>query len=173
MKFRHFSQSVLFLILVIAVLSGCTHPGEDEFNKGIEAQRNNELELAKELFQTALNKDASLAEAHINLGYVYLREKNYDKAWEETAVGLEKIKKSRETIVMGQSWQDQAALAYNNLAKIVFEKAVQAKKAGLTAEQKRHQEHTVSLLNQALELVPDLEMTQKNLAYVQRWIKEQ
>ncbi|WP_321531666.1 hypothetical protein [uncultured Desulfuromonas sp.] len=173
MKFRHVSLSVLFLVLTLALLSGCNRPGEAEFNKGIEAQRNNELELAKELFHTALNKDPSLAEAHINLGYVYLREKNYDKAWEETTVGLEKIKNSHKTIVMGQSWQDQAALAYNNLAKIVFEKAVQAQKAGLIQEQKRHQEHTVSLLNQALELVPDLEMTQKNLAYVQRWIKEQ
>nr|WP_320116080.1 tetratricopeptide repeat protein [uncultured Desulfuromonas sp.] len=173
MKILRLLTSIVLLTVAIGTLNGCTRPGEDEFNKGIEAQRDNQLEQAKELFHTALSKDPSLAEAHINLGYVYLREKNYDKAWEETTVGLEKIKESHKTIVMGQTWQDQAALAYNNLAKIVFEKAIQAKKAGLITEQKRHQEHTVSLLNQALELVPDLEMTQKNLAYVQRWIKEQ
>ena len=173
MKILRLAFTVILLGLTLGSLSGCSRPGEAEFNKGIEAQRDNELELAKELFHTALSKDPSLAEAHINLGYVYLREKNYDKAWEETTVGLEKIKKSRKTIVMGQTWQEQAALAYNNLAKVVFEKAVQAQKAGLAKERKRHQEHTVSLLNQALELAPDLEMTQKNLAYVQRWIKEQ
>jgi len=173
MKTLRLILCITLLAFAVATLCGCSRPGEDEFNKGIEAQRDNQLELAKELFNTALSKDPALAEAHINLGYVYLREKNYDKAWEETTIGLEKIKKSHKTIVMGQTWQDQAALAYNNLAKIVFEKAVQARKAGLSKDQKRHQEHTVSLLNQALELVPDLEMTQKNLSYVQRWIKEQ
>nr|WP_320050796.1 tetratricopeptide repeat protein [uncultured Desulfuromonas sp.] len=168
------SYSVLFLLLIaITMLCGCSRPGENAFNKGIEAQRDNQLELAKKLFYDALKENPSLAEAHINLGYIYLREKNYDKAWEETTIGLEKIKKTRETIVMGESWEDQAALAYNNLAKVVFEKAILAQKAGLSEEQKRHQEHTLSLLNQALELAPDLEMSQKNLAYVQRWIKEQ
>ncbi len=90
MKILRLLTSIVLLTIAIGTLNGCTRPGEDEFNKGIEAQRDNQLEQAKKLFHTALSKDPSLAEAHINLGYVYLREKNYDKAWEETTVGLEK-----------------------------------------------------------------------------------
>ncbi|PLX95835.1 MAG: hypothetical protein C0620_03560 [Desulfuromonas sp.] len=170
---KHRLLSIVVLTLFCMVLTACSQPGEDEFNKGIEAQRQNDLAMAEKMFKNAIELNAGLAEAHINLGYIYLAQQKFDDAWEQTTIGLEKIKKVKKTIILGESWQDQAALAYNNLAKIVFEKALQAKKAGLIEEKKRHQEHTLSLLNQALELDPEREMTLKNLSYVQRWIEEQ
>lgn len=163
----------LLTIVLIAIttlsITGCNDPGEDEFNKGIEAERENNLVLAEEMFKVALKKDPTIAEAHINLGFIYMKNKEFDKAWEETTLGLDMVKRDKKTIVMGGTWQDQAALGYNNLSKIIFEKAVTARKNGDIEGQQSHKEHAVSLLKQALEMVPEHEMATKNLSYVERW----
>lgn len=162
-------KQVFFSLLLTLTLTACSEPGEDDFNKGIEAERSNNFELAQHLYQSALEKDPTLAEAHINLGFVYLRNKQFDKAWQETTKGLELVQQTQKTIVIGKSWQDQAALAYNNLAKIEFEKALEAHKTGQQESMLHHKTQTLSLLRQALELVPEHEMALKNLNYVERW----
>lgn len=162
-------KRAFFCLLLPLTLTACSEPGEDEFNKGIEAERANNLTLAQHLYQSALTKDPTLAEAHINLGFVHLRNKQFDKAWQETTKGLELVQQTKRTIVTGKSWQDQAALAHNNLAKIEFEKALDALKAGQQEQMMHHKTQTLSLLRQALELVPEHEMALKNINYVERW----
>lgn len=161
----------LLLILPLLFSTGCstTDPGENEFNKGIEAERFDKLDLAQQLFEEALKKNPKLAEAHINLGLIYIKKNNPDRAWEETTTGLEIIKETKTTIVMGGTWQEQASLAYNNLAKIVFDKAIEAYQAGDIEAMNQHKDHALSLLQQAVELSPDNELATDSLAYIQRW----
>ncbi len=70
---------------------------------------------------------------------------------------------------MGGTWQEQASLAYNNLAKIVFDRALEAYQAGDSETMKQHKDHALSLLQQAVELNPDNELAASSLVYVQRW----
>ena len=135
-----FLLRLLTITLLTITLTGCNNPGEDEYNKGTDALRENNYEYAEKMFKAALEKDPSIVEAHISLGFVYLR-----------------------------TWQDQAVQAYNNLAKIVFEKAVNARRNGDMDALQRHKEHAISLFKQALELIPDHETTLKNLTYAERW----
>ncbi|MEA3465016.1 MAG: tetratricopeptide repeat protein [Thermodesulfobacteriota bacterium] len=166
-------NTIKFCIIALTALlltTGCTTaPGEQEFNKGIEAERADKLDLAQELFETALEKNPNIAEAHINLGLIFIKKKDYDRAWKETTIGLEMAKESKTTIVMGGSWQDQAALAYNNLAKIVFDRAIEAHYAGNLEKRQEYKNQTISLLEQAIELSPEHELATKSLDYVKRW----
>jgi len=161
----------LLLLLPLLTITGCssTDPGENEFNKGIEAERFDKLDLAQQLFEKALKKNPKLAEAHINLGLIFIKKKNPDRAWQETTTGLEIIEQTKTTIVMGGTWQEQASLAYNNLAKIVFDRALEAYQAGDSETMKQHKDHALSLLQQAVELNPDNELAVSSLVYVQRW----
>lgn len=165
---------ISLLLLPIFALTGCntTDPGEAEFNKGIEAERYNKLDLAQQLFEQALQKNPTLAEAHINLGLIFIKKKNVDRAWEETMKGLEIINETKTTIVMGGTWQEQASLAYNNLAKIVFDKAIAAYEAGDNETMKQHKDHALSLLQQAVEISSKNELAASSLAYIQRWPNE-
>ncbi|MCD6527553.1 MAG: tetratricopeptide repeat protein [Desulfuromonas sp.] len=164
-----FLLRLLTITLLTITLTGCNNPGEDEYNKGTDALRENNYEYAEKMFKAALEKDPSIVEAHISLGFVYLRTDKFDKAWDETSLGLEMVKRDKKSIVMGGTWQDQAVQAYNNLAKIVFEKAVNARRNGDMDALQRHKEHAISLFKQALELIPDHETTLKNLTYAERW----
>lgn len=161
----------LLLLVPLLAFTGCstTDPGENEFNKGIEAERFDKLDLAQQLFEEALQKNPKLAEAHINLGLIFIKKKSYDRAWEETTTGLEIIKETKTTIVMGGTWQEQASLAYNNLAKIVFDKAIAAFQDGDSENTQHHKDHAISLLQQAIELSPENELATQSLAYIQRW----
>lgn len=160
---------LIFLLVPLLLTAGCSDPGEDEFNKGIEAERIGNLDLAQQMFEEALKKDPSIAEAHIDLGLIHIKKEEFDLAWQETMIGLEMVKKTQSTIVMGGKWQDQASLAYNNLAKIIFNKALEAHKAGDLELRQQHREHAISLLEQAVELSPESELAIKNLAYIRQW----
>ncbi len=160
---------IILTLLMTILLGGCTNPGEDEYNKGIEAQRANKIELAQNLFKQALTKDPTLAEAYINLGYIHIQKKQFDKAWRETETGLNILQKTKKTIVMGAEWQDQAAIAYNNLAKIAFNRALDARASGDKDKQQQYKQQTLDLLNKAAKLDPENDMVQSSLKYVQRW----
>lgn len=161
----------LLLILPLLFSTGCstTDPGENEFNKGIEAERFDKLDLAQQLFEEALQKNPTLAEAHINLGLIYIKKQNPERAWEETTTGLEIIQETKTTIVMGGTWQEQASLAYNNLAKIVFDRAIKASEAGDIEAMNQHKEQAISLLEQAVEISPENELATNSLAYIKNW----
>lgn len=164
------STYLLFVIITTLSLCGCANvPGEHEYNKGIEAERENKLDLAQQLFEEALKKNPSIAEAHINLGVVHLKKKNAELAWQETSLGLELIEKSKKTIVVGGLWQHQAALGYNNLAKIAFNRALEANKNSDSTGRQQHYDHALSLLKKALELDPENELVLRNLSYVEKW----
>lgn len=160
----------IMVLTALLFTTGCSNsPGEQEFNKGIEAERADKLDLAQELFEIALEKNPNIAEAHINLGLIYIKKKDYDRAWKETNIGLEMAKESKTSIVMGGTWEDQAALAYNNLAKITFDRAIEAHYAGDLDKRQKLKNKTISLLEQAIELSPEHELAIKSLAYVTRW----
>lgn len=158
------------LVLSLLIVScGSNVKGEAEYNKGIEAIKVDNLELAQQQFTQSIQKNPQLAEAHINLGLVYIKTHQPDKAWDETQKGLRIIAKTRTTIIKASSWHEQAALANNNLAKIIFDKALHAKQSGDLAASKDLQTEALTYLKKATEMAPDNELIQKNLSYIEHW----
>lgn len=157
------------LLSILTVSCGSNTPGEAEYNKGIEAINADKIELAQQLFEQSAQKNPQLAEAHINLGLVYIKTRQFDKAWDETQKGLDVITVSKTTIVRGSTWQEQAALANNNLAKIIFDKAINARENSNLAASKLFQEEALTYLKLAIELAPENELIQKNITYIERW----
>lgn len=159
----------VLLLSLLTASCGSNIAGEAEYNKGIEAINADKFELAQQLFEKAAQKNPQLAEAHINLGLVYIKSRQFDKAWEETQKGLEALKTYKTTIVRGSSWQEQAALANNNLAKIVFDKAINARENGNLVASKSFQAQALTYLKVAIEMAPENELIQKNITYIERW----
>jgi len=168
MKSKILTLCALMLILLTAAC-GSTRVGEDEYNKGIEAINADKIELAQQLFEKSIQKNPKLAESHINLGMVYIKQHKLEQAWQATQTGLDVITQTKDTIIRGGSWQEQAALANNNLAKIIFDKAINAYGEKDIATSKRLQTEALSYLTKAIELAPENELIQKNIAYIQRW----
>ncbi|MDY0191374.1 MAG: hypothetical protein RBR22_11635 [Desulfuromonas sp.] len=159
--------AITLSLLIVSCGSNVT--GEAEYNKGIEAINADKIELAQKLFIQATQINPQLAEAHINLGLVYIKTHQLDKAWDETQKGLNIINTSKSTIVRGSSWQEQAALANNNLAKIVFDKAIHARKSGDLIASESLQKEALTYLKTAIEMAPENELIQKNISYIERW----
>jgi tetratricopeptide (TPR) repeat protein len=163
---------VLLILISILLTTGCgtTQPGEDEYNKGIEANNAEKIDLAQRLFKQAIQKNPNMAEAYINLGMVYIKQHDDEQAWEATQTGLNLILKNHDTIIRGDSWETQAALAYNNLAKIVFDKAIQAHKLKDLSKQQQYRDEALGYLQQALELAPENELIITNTKYIKQWL---
>ncbi len=165
-------KTIITIILLTITLfaTGCsTRPGEDEFNKGIEAHRANNTELAQQMFEQSLQKNPLLAEAHINLGMVYIKINDPERAWNETMAGLDLINKTKKTIIIGGTWEEQAALANNNLAKIVFDKAIAARENNDLENMEKFKAEALRYLEKAAKLYDENELITKNIAYIKQW----
>ncbi|OQY19916.1 MAG: hypothetical protein B6I36_02945 [Desulfobacteraceae bacterium 4572_35.1] len=166
---KHILYSLILLLIFLTASCGTTKPGEDEYNKGIEANKEDKIELAQQLFKQAIEKNPKLAEAHINLGQTYIKLHDFEQGWAETLKGLELATTTKTTIIRGSTWQEQAALANNNLAKIVFDRAIKACSSGNLAEQQRYKDEALIYMQQAVELAPENETIEKNFKYIQQW----
>ncbi len=157
------------MLILLTAACGSTRVGENEYNKGIEAFKADKIELAQQLFEKSIQKNPKLAEAYINLGMVYIKQHKTEKAWQTTQTGLDVINQTRDTIIRGGSWQEQAALANNNLAKIVFDKAITAYNKKDISTSKKLQNEALSYLSKAIKLAPEDELIKKNITYIQQW----
>ncbi len=166
---KHIITLCALALSFLTVSCGSNIVGEAEYNKGIEAIKADKVELAQQLFEQSAQKNPQLAEAYINLGMVYIKTHELNKAWSATQKGLEIITATKKTIIRGGSWQDQAALANNNLAKIIFDKAISARENDDLSASKSLQEEALIYLRKAIELAPENELIQKNIAYIERW----
>ncbi|MGD9849181.1 MAG: tetratricopeptide repeat protein, partial [Desulfuromonas sp.] len=98
------------LLAALLMLAGCSSEAEKRYNQAIEAERHQDWEQARELYQAALALDAELAEAHINLGALALRLKQLDLAEQHSHQALQLLEHKKKSLVRGFSWEKQAGL---------------------------------------------------------------
>ncbi len=171
----HTNIYVAFIFVVILFLAGCVEPGESTYNQGVKALNSGKTAEAHELFVRALEENPHIAEAYLNLGRIHMKQGTYAAAREKTLIALQMLEKNQKTIISGNSWKQQAALACNNMASIAFQQGLELKQSEESdpAESARLFDEAKSWLAQAYELDPESELIQKNRAFIQRWGQNQ
>ncbi|MBN2643879.1 MAG: tetratricopeptide repeat protein [Desulfuromonadaceae bacterium] len=151
------------------ILTACATPEEKEYNQGVDAEREGHYDKARSHYLNTLGINPSLAEAYLNLGALAIKDKDFSQAQEYTLKALELFKKNQTTIVSATVWQDQAALACNNMASIVFQRAKQAYETGQVDLQQKAHEEAKQWLDKAVEFDPDNELILNNQRFIQLW----
>lgn len=105
-------------------------PGIDEYNKGLQYQQSNQIDLAEQQYKLAIDRNQNLAEAYLNLGLIYLNHTWYDGAEAMTSKSVEVFKKNGYSIVEGGSLNQSLSIAYNNLGVIYMGRALQDETRG-------------------------------------------
>ncbi|MGC9424006.1 tetratricopeptide repeat protein [Vibrio sp.] len=167
---RYTVKTVLLLIATL-LLSGCAEPGEETYNKGVKALSEGKPGEARVLFLQALEENPQIAEAYLNLGRIDIKQGTYAKARENTLKALEMLEESQKSIISGATWEQQAALACNNMASIAFQQALEANKEedSKTVKSEDLFNEAETWLAKAAELDPENEIIQKNKVFIQKW----
>lgn len=106
-------------IIACLVLAACAlEPGIAEYNQGIEHLSAGKTELAEASFKRALEKKSDFAEAHLNLGKIYLEKGWTEGAEKSTQTALSIFESSQTTASTDTSWRMGASLASTNLGLI-------------------------------------------------------
>lgn len=157
------------LLAALLMLAGCSSEAEKRYNQAIEAERHQDWEQARELYQAALALDAELAEAHINLGALALRLKQLDLAEQHSHQALQLLEHKKKSLVSGFSWEKQAGLACNNLASVAFERVLQAQQAADDEILRQQLALAREWIDKALALDPDNEKFQHHQRFLHLW----
>lgn len=164
---KHNLFSLIACFLLLFSISACSEPGEEAYNNGVDALKKGKPTQARQFFEQALSDNSAIAEAYLNLGRIDIKLGNLTQAREHTLKALDMLKKSKETIISGSTWQQQAALACNNMASIAFHQANASKenfeqKSALIQEAREW-------LKKALELDQGNETIIKNQHFIENW----
>ena len=160
-----------FLLGMILFLTGCSAPGEETYNNGVKALNNGKPAEARNLFLRALEENPQIAEAYLNLGRIDIKQGTYSKARENTLIALEMLEENKKTIVSGGTWQQQAALACNNMASIAFQQSLEQSDGEKpdSDSSKRLLNEAKTWLDKAIGVDPENETIQKNQLFIQKW----
>jgi len=164
----------VILLGITLLLTGCSDPGEETYNRGVKSLNAGKTAEARVLFLRALDENPNIAEAYLNLGRIDIKQGTYAKARENTLNALKILERSQKTIITGATWKEQAALACNNMASIAFQQALELNKGDSKnpAETEHLFNEAKSWLVKAAELDPENETIQKNQVFIQKWEKE-
>src|ERR1700738_3501241 len=117
-------------MIVITFGAGCSAvadvggaAGMTNYNNGVNHQGTKQSTLAEQDYKLALQQNPSLAEAHLNLGIMYMDTQWWDDAEEETKQAVALFEKTKTTLVAGATWQQSLSIAYNNLGVIEMSRA--------------------------------------------------
>jgi tetratricopeptide (TPR) repeat protein len=114
----------ILLIVVVGVglfLASATN----HYNKGIRYLAENPAHpdpRAEQQFKIAIDKDHDFADAHMNLGFYYLRTGSLEVAENETKDAIEIYERTHQTKIEGARWEQSLSIAYNNLGAIAVDK---------------------------------------------------
>jgi len=158
----------LFIILafgfgIFTVLVGCEPQGFDNYNKGVHYQQAGQIDLAEQQFKIALQKNPEFAEAHLNLGLIYLNRGWYDGAEISTKKAVEILERTQRTWVEGSTWQQTLSIAYNNLGAVEIGRGIEVESQFDFATAKAHWEKAISFFGKAVELNPSNSVAQANI----------
>lgn len=110
-KKSHPVRLVLMILLgacigfvIIAALVQYKGGGLYHYNKGVKYQQTGQTELAEQQFKLALQNNPELAEAHLNLGLIYIDRDWYEGAETSTKKAVEIFERTQRTFVEGSNW---------------------------------------------------------------------
>lgn len=126
----------------------------DFYNQGVQHQQANQTDLAEQQFKKALKKNPNLAEAHLNLGLIYLQRNWYDGSVASTKKAIALLEKSKKTVIDGQTYTQVISLAYNNLGAVELAKYIDATAALKPAAAKAHAKAAMTWFQKAVKLDP-------------------
>jgi tetratricopeptide (TPR) repeat protein len=75
-----FAIATYLLLCHQLILSQSTPAANPEFNRGVSAMREGNLDEAKALFESVVEQQPAFAEARLNLGLIYEEQGNYEEA---------------------------------------------------------------------------------------------
>lgn len=115
-------KKLLIPLLTVAILSGCDEllgvKGMTQYNAGVEYLGSKNYSGAEQKFKLALKENPELAEAHLNLGLIYMETGWNEGAKQETEAALAIFERTNQTIVEGSTVEQSKAMAHNNLGAI-------------------------------------------------------
>lgn len=156
-----------FGFCILTGFGGCGVQGLGNYNKGVEYQQTGQIDLAEQQFKIALQKNSELAEAHLNLGLIYLNKGWYDGAEVSTKRSIEILELTRMTLVEGATWQQTLSIGYNNLGVIEIGRSIEAESQFDIAKAKVHWKKAMPFFRKAIELDPSNAQAQVNIKQFQ------
>lgn len=171
-KRKRFLMVIMGAIALWATCMGCGEKGFSEYNKALEHQASGKLDLAEQEYKIALQKNPGLAEAHMNIGVIYVERGWLDGAEESTKKAIAIFEKTQTTWIKGSSWQQSLAIAYNNLGMVEINRAIQAERESMDAGEKErrrysHWKQAMSYFEKAVELDSSNSQAHANIAKFQ------
>lgn len=147
---------VLLLVGLAAAVAGCGEAAAiKHYNEGVDYYHEGKLGLAEQQYKLALQEDAGLAEAYLNLGIIYLDKGWIEGAEEHTQKAIDLLRARSSTIVLGATADEIISIGYNNLGIIEIQKTMEMEMIFDFAEAENHWRKAMDLFHQALELDPD------------------
>ena len=119
-----------------------------------------QMTLAEQKFKLALERNPDLAEAHLNLGKIYLQSGRLDGAQIETEKAVQIFDRTKKTIVKGATFEQSLSIAYNNLGAIEAGRVVRVSDS---AQQRLHREAAMTDFRKAVELDPSNAQAKANI----------
>ena len=172
-KRKRFLMVIIGAIALWATCMGCGEKGFSEYNKALEYQASGKLDLAEQEYKIALQKNPGLAEAHMNVGVIYLERGWLDGAEESTKKAIDIFEKTQKTWIKGSSWQQSLAVAYNNLGMVEINRAGQAERESIKDNAKSHWKVAMSCFEKAVELDSSNSQANANVVKFQNAYKEE
>jgi len=154
---------VSICILVILAIVGYREEGFYNYNEGVKFQQTGQIELAEQQFKLAIEKNPKLAEAHLNLGMIYIDRGWYEGAEKSTRQAISVFEQTKETFVEGATWKESLSIAYNNLGVIEIAKGINEESGLDYLKGKNHWEQAMSFFHKAVELDPSNSNAQGNI----------
>ncbi len=153
-----------FLYGVSSLIKTAVPPaGMSDYNEGVKLMTEGSNELAEQCFKTALQKNPSSGEAHLNLGIIYMNRGWADGAEQSTVRAIRLLEEAGKTSIGGSTLNQTLALCYNNLGWIEMNRVVDAEnRLDITTAKKHWQKGMVSF-QRAITLDPGCSVAQGNL----------
>ena len=138
----------------------------DDYNKGVEYQQQQQNDLAEQQFKLALQENPDMAEAHLNMGKIYL---DLDRGWLEgaensTKKAIEIFERTKVTYEKGSDYKQPLSAAYNNLGVIEIQRDLQAETVFNMPVAKQHYLKAMGYFKNAVDLDPMDSQAQANLS---------
>ena len=149
----------MFVVLLLSFsaiacdASDITGPrGMENYNEGVKLQQDNKIQLAEQQFKLALKNNPDFAEAHLNLGLIYIENGWLDGAESSTNQAIAIFERTNKTYVEGGTVRQALSLAYNNLGAIEMARALEAEKQRNISDARSHWQKGMNQFRKAIDL---------------------